>query len=329
MSSPLRAAVIGASGIGKHHAKWFNALGCEVVAFAGTSAESVAATTEVLQKLFGFTGKGYVGVEAMLDGARPDLLALCSPPQFHAEHFALAAEAGCAILCEKPLVWDWDKPFAQLLDEAGAMVEAACTRGLLAATNTQYVAALEPYLKLCQLAGQPVDTTSFDRFYMRMDSRGGKSGAGGEKIWVDLSPHPLSLLLALAGPGELEASSARVVVDAHQVRADFTYRAVSGRTVQANIDTVNVPEGPLARRFGLDDVLADYEGRNDENGVFAVYLCLGDHRLKSVDFVQDSISRFVAAVRGEGAPLVTLEEGLANLQLQLQLMQIGRDSQPA
>ena len=44
MARPLRAGVIGASGVGKHHAKWFHALGCEVVAFAGTSAQSVAAT---------------------------------------------------------------------------------------------------------------------------------------------------------------------------------------------------------------------------------------------------------------------------------------------
>ena len=54
----LRAAVIGARGIGKHHAKWLHYEGCDVVAFVGTSDETVIKTGEILRDLFGFEGRG-------------------------------------------------------------------------------------------------------------------------------------------------------------------------------------------------------------------------------------------------------------------------------
>ena len=33
MNQPLKVAVIGASGIGKNHARWFHRHGCDVAAF--------------------------------------------------------------------------------------------------------------------------------------------------------------------------------------------------------------------------------------------------------------------------------------------------------
>lgn len=319
MASALRAAVIGASGIGKHHAKWFNALGCEVVGFAGTSPQSVAATAEVLRDLFGFSGRGYVGVEALLEAERPDLVAICSPPALHPQHFLSAVDAGCQILCEKPLVYDPRTADETLLHQADQMVVAADSAGLVAAINTQYVAAAEPYWELCSTAGAGVSPASFQRFYMRMDSRGGKAGASGAKIWIDLASHPLSLLMRLAGQGQIVPGSEDCVQEASRVTARFAY-AVGDRRIDAHIEVCNVPQGALVRRFGVDDVLVDYEGRNDEQGVYAAYLRLGDRELKTTDFVQTSISRFVQAVRGTGEPLASVADGRDNLRMQLQLL---------
>ena len=323
MSKPLRAGVIGASGIGKHHAKWLNALGCEV-SFAGTSAETVAATTQALQNLFGFSGTGYVGVEAMLDAQQPDLVMVTSPPALHYEHFMLAAEQDCHILCEKPVQWDPDKEVAQVLDEAGQMADLARQKGLVAAVNLQYKSAVEPYLDLCARADAQVDPETFTAFHMQMDSRGGKAGAAGEKIWIDLGPHPLSVLMGFAGPGAIVEGSARCNIQEKQVEANFAYQTQGGRRIQARILDCNVPEGPLVRRYGIDDVLVDYEGRNDEDGVYAAFLTLDDAELKATDFMQSSITQFVDAVRGEGVPLATLGDGVANLKMHLQLLMAGR-----
>lgn len=324
MSRPMRAGVIGASGIGKHHAKWFNALGCEVAAIAGTSTQTVAAASQALQDLFGFAGRGYVGAEAMLDAEALDLVAVCSPPSLHRDHFLAAARRGCHILCEKPLAWTPDKPVGRLLDEAAEMVESARASGIVAAVNTQYVAAVEPYWDLCRSAGAPVVPGSFKSFFMQMDSRGGKHGAAGEKIWIELAPHPLSMLRTFAGPGAVVPAAARCRIEESRVEAAFDYETAGGRTVQARILVCNVPEGPLVRRFGVDDVLVDYEGRNDEQGVYAAYLTLGDHEMKATDFMQASISRFTEAVEGKGQVLATMEDGLANLNMHLRLPDMGR-----
>lgn len=319
MAPALRAAVIGASGIGKHHAKWFNALGCEVVGFAGSSEQSVATTTGALRDLFGFSGKGYVGVEALLETERPDLVAICSPAPLHPEHFLAAVRAGCRVMCEKPLVYDPGTPDDELLRQADEMVAAAESAGVLAAVNTQYVAAAEPYWDLCSQAGAAVTPGKFQRFHMRMDSRGGKAGASGAKIWIDLASHPLSLLMRLAGPGKIVPGSEDCLQEDLRVSAKFSYMA-GDRKVQAHIEVCNVPQGPLTRRFGVDDVAVDYEGRNDEQGIYSAYLKLGDRELKATDFVQTSISRFVAAAQGTGEPLASVADGRANLHMQLRLL---------
>jgi predicted dehydrogenase len=48
-------------------------------------------------------GRGYAGVVALLDGARPDLLVISSPPSAHLGAITAAVERGVDVLCEKPL----------------------------------------------------------------------------------------------------------------------------------------------------------------------------------------------------------------------------------
>ena len=58
MEEVLRVAIAGASGIGKHHAKWFHQAGAQVVGFCGSNEASVAATSKALKGLFPFSGRG-------------------------------------------------------------------------------------------------------------------------------------------------------------------------------------------------------------------------------------------------------------------------------
>jgi predicted dehydrogenase len=204
------------------------------------------------------------------------------------------------------------------------MAAVARAHDVVTAINTQYAAAADPYLELCRQVGVAVDPATCASFSMRMDSRGGKEGASGEKVWIDLASHPLSLLLALVGPGEPALETARCTREASGVRAEFIYRTAAGRDVRACIETANVPDGPLARRFGLDGHLADYEGRNDETGTYAAYLSLGGTEARATDFMRESITRFVQAVRGECAPLADVRAGLRNLEMQVRLLRLAR-----
>ena len=83
MKKKLRVAIIGVSGIGKNHARWFAGHGCEIVALCGTDATRLASTRDLLREQFGFSGAGYLNVAAMLQDENPDVVCVASPPDFH------------------------------------------------------------------------------------------------------------------------------------------------------------------------------------------------------------------------------------------------------
>lgn len=323
MEGSLTAAVIGASGIGKHHAKWFDRLGCSMKAFAGTSPESVVATKEALAGVFGFDGEGYPSVGEMLASGSYDIVSIASPEHLHHEHFLAAVEHGAHILCEKPLVYDAALGSEEMLAQAEEMVAAAESAGLIAAVNTQYVAGVDAYRSFMQQ--RRTETGPPATFFMQMESRGGAEGTDYEQIFIDLGSHPLSVLMGFCGPGRMVEESATCIVEQKCVEARFDYEMHSGGVCEAQIVCRNRPEGELVRRFGMNDLLVDYEGRNDDEGVYRAYLSQGEDEICAQDFMERSFECFVSAVRGEAkAPLAPLSDGLENLQMQLSLLDIAQ-----
>ena len=79
MKPSLRVAVAGASGIGKHHAKWYNECGCEVVAFLGSCDASCRASAEDLHQSIGFSGRGYSDLPKLLEEVEPDVVLVVYP----------------------------------------------------------------------------------------------------------------------------------------------------------------------------------------------------------------------------------------------------------
>ena len=108
MERALRVAIAGASGIGKHHAKWFHRGGAQVVGFLGRSRESAAATERVLRDIFPFSGQGYWDLDQLLSEEAPEVVDVCLPNEAHFDCVTRALERGCHVLCEKPLVWHAD-----------------------------------------------------------------------------------------------------------------------------------------------------------------------------------------------------------------------------
>ncbi len=320
MAERLTAVVIGASGIGKHHAKWLNHLGCEVAGFVGTTPASVKATGAMLAADLDLAARGYTDVEAMLAEVEPQVVNICSPPAFHYRHFMSAAARGCHIMCEKPLTWDEDKSLEQLLGEAGEMAGAG-SQDTVGAVNTQYAAAPAAYFALCEEIG--IEAGPPETFFMQMDSR--NTNKTYERVWVDLASHPLSILRGFCGPGEIVVGSEKVAIKEKEVLAQFTYQPAEGAVCEAEILVRAWCTEKLVRRFGINGLIADYAGRNDEKGVFRTYLTLNGHEGESDDFMYVSLSRFVAAVRGQApGPLADLAEGYGNQAMQLALLNSGR-----
>jgi len=304
-----RAAVIGASGIGKHHAKWLATEGCEVVAFVGQTPESVAKTTETLSKLFPFAGRGYTDVGEMLARERPELVSVCSPHVRHRDHAVAALQAGAHVLCEKPLFWDDSRSAAEVLAGARKMVETARRAGRQLAINTQYVAALPVYEEIYHRVRGPLGVV--EQIYYEMESKGGNRG---EEIWVDLASHALSIVLRWSPGGSLREETVDCRIGAREVHAAFDYGAA-----HVEIALRDVSEGTPKRRLGANGLIVNLAGRNDAQGVFRTYLnCEGEERAGQ-DLVHTSIARFVAAGRGQGEVLASGEEGYRNLALHLAL----------
>jgi predicted dehydrogenase len=323
MSERLRAVVIGASGIGKHHVKWLMRAGCEVVGFLGRSAESVEKTAGMLRETLGFEGAGYTSLPVMLAECRPQLASVASPMGLHYEHVLACLGVGAHVLCEKPLVGHEGLSTEGHLFLGEQMVKAADRAGLLLAVNTQYAAAA-PHLRAIAggVHGQGAQATpSVTEFSMQMESRGQNRTGGYEQIWNDLAPHPISVLLALVPDGQVDWSSVQCVLQEARNECTFGFVAGDGTVCRARILLRNVPEGPLTRRFSLNGLEVGYEGRNDEDGVYCSYLAHGGSEVKAKDFMEESITRFAAAAGGEGDPLATGAIGLRNLEMQLRLIE--------
>ena len=316
MGEQLSAVVIGASGIGKQHAKWLHTLGCRVDGFVGSSPDSVTATFETLRESFGIEPVGYTDVGRMLDEIQPHIVNICSPPKFHYEHYMAAHEAGCHILCEKPLTWDEDLDIPTLNEQARQMAEAPTQA--VRAVNTQYVSAPPAYYELCEQTGGHPGTP--EKFFMQLESR--HTNKTYERVWVDIATHPISMLMAFCGPGDIVPGSGRLAVGREYGHAHFTYQPVDGPPCEAEVLVRAWCTEGTARKFGINDMLVDYAGRNDENGVYCTYLSREGVEHKSDDFMYVSLKRFVDAVRGDiDAPLADIGSGYTNQLLHYGLME--------
>ncbi|MGH7390562.1 MAG: Gfo/Idh/MocA family protein [Candidatus Rokuibacteriota bacterium] len=121
-------------GYGRAHVPAFQASGCRVVAVCQrdrAAAEPVAARYGVPQV--------FERWEDMLERARPEIVAIATPPHLHHAIALRALAAGAHVLCEKPL--------AMTAAEARAMAEAARKAGRVAMTafNWRFPVALQEF----------------------------------------------------------------------------------------------------------------------------------------------------------------------------------------
>lgn len=321
MSEALRVAVIGAGRIGKQHAKWYQMVGCQVVAFVGSSPESVARTQEALKEMLGRCIPGYTHIARMAEEAKPSAVSVCTPHALHCEHAIQAMEAGLHVLCEKPLVWDDEKPREAVLADARRMLSTAQRCGVLLGMNAQYVAGIPAYLEWYAAERGPL--THAECFEAVMQSRGRAGSAEYEQIWVDLASHPLSLILKWQPNAQLDSESIQCTIRRKEVVATFRCFSPNGHACDCHIRLGNVPEGALQRSFGVNGFVLHYEGRNDAHGIYRAYLRRGDVEREYPDFLHTSIAEFVRAVRGEAPLLIPAEEACRNLEWQIEILDKG------
>lgn len=337
----LKVAVIGASGIGKNHARWFHGHGCDVVAFAGSSSESVARTRTILQQGFGFSGRGYCDVGEMLQREKPDAVCVSSPPELHYEQVMQCLDTSAHVLCEKPLVGDESRTVDELIAQAHRLVQHAGERGLLLETQTQYGQIAHRVLEMCGV--EPKGQPAMRRWTMEMETKNIKHGRDYERIWVDMSPHPISILLALGA--QLDLETVRCLVREQETEAEFMVRfpapCTVGGTEQAKpakqvkraggcqvrmVVRVNPERATPLRRITIDDRWVEYSAGKNAAGEFRNYLTSDDGTTVEMDDLVDLlIGGFVARLRepepGRRWPATS---GAQNVEWQLRILQAAK-----
>ena len=318
MSNGLKVAVIGASGIGQHHARWHHLSGSQVVAFAGTSKESCAKTRSLLQADFGFDGRAYTDVSRMLKAERPDVVDVSSPPHLHKDHAILALQSGCHVVCEKPLCWDTDEDLDAILADGRAVIDAAEQAGKSLALSAQYAAAIPMYRQLYTRVRGAWDRV--ESLEMVMESKGRRGPKAREEIWIDLASHPLSLVFGFLPDGEIDWASASCAIGERENRAQFDVLTSKGRCA-VQFALRDRDEGVPIRRFGVNGFLVTWEGFADEEGIYRARLSSDGETATCPDFMHILIAEFAEHIRGTGGRVIVPgADALKNLQAQVALL---------
>ena len=118
MATKLRVGLIGVGGIaaGQHIPGWLAVAGVEVVAIADVSADRLALVGDQFSIRHRFTD-----YQEML-GLDLDIVDVCTPNRVHTPAVLAALQAGCHVICEKPL--------AVSTEEVRSMGELADAKGL-------------------------------------------------------------------------------------------------------------------------------------------------------------------------------------------------------
>jgi predicted dehydrogenase len=317
---PLRVAMIGASGIGKNHAAWFAKNGAQIVAFAGSSPASLETTAAILQDKLGYTPPGYTDINELLQTEAPDAVCIATPPHLHFEQAKLCLQNKVHTLCEKPLVYDGDLAGEVLVTQGQQLVEAAAQAGVLLGTQMQYPFIAE---QLCAMA--EVLPEEIESFTMEMETKNLKPGRSHETIWIELAPHPLSVLQRIASGGTLDESSIRCQIAEQETVGDFTIRRTDGSTIEARLIARCNPNttSPL-RRFTINGHAIDYSGRKNENGDFLTYLTDANTEVELPDLVDLLIGNFTAACGGGQNLFVTGADGVKNVEWMVKILEAGQ-----
>ncbi len=310
-------AVIGARGIGKHHAKWWQLEGAHVCAFAGTSDATVAETQAVLADLFGFDGRAYTDVGRMLDEERPDIVDVCSPPALHYEHVRMALEAGCHVLCEKPFVYRPDAPRKELLTQARELIALAESKEKRLGVCTQYAAGAS-ILKRIWNEARPDDRLSRYQGHLASPARGRPKDP--VIPWIELSPHVLSVLLGVVPGLRVNWDTLSLSFEGYSAQAHFDVSAADGRTVQCELICGHT-EGPPGniRHFEFNGYAFDIGGEKDAEGIYGARIETPGGASSEPDMMRLLIRHFLAG-RYAADPQVSL----ANLDLMLRILEAAK-----
>lgn len=155
-------------------------------------------------------------LDRLLDESRPDLVVVCTPPESHLDICLAALKSGADVVCEKP--------FAQSLEQADRIVEAARERGRTVALNHEF-RHVPIYEALHERIGRPgVGELVFAQAWQTMDLPPWREAGWRSELLqgtlYEAGIHLLDYLLHLFGERPVAVTATTSSCGAHEAESD-------------------------------------------------------------------------------------------------------------
>jgi 1,5-anhydro-D-fructose reductase (1,5-anhydro-D-mannitol-forming) len=275
--------------------------------------------------------KSYASLEELLGDEGIDAVYISTTNDLHAEQAVAAAAAGKHVLCEKPL--------ALILDDALRMREACAEAGVVFATD-HHLRAAPTIAKMRELvaAGEIGELIACCVFHARglgeefKGWRLDRPEAGGGVV-LDITVHDADVVRFLFADevAEVTALGANQGLAAPGLEDSVmgVMRMRTGGQLVSFHDAFTVPDASTGvELYGTEGALI---GRDviDGEPVGQVFLRRGD-ATEEVEIAErkpiyvEAVRRFDAAVRGEGRPLASGDDGIATLAIATAVQESAR-----
>ena len=275
--------------------------------------------------------KTYASLEELLADPAVEAVYVSSTNDRHAEQTIAAARAGKHVLCEKPLALE--------LADAEAMVAAAAEAGVVLGTNhhlraSATIGAMRRALGEGAI-GEVVAARVFHARWLLDELQTWRISADdpGAGVVLDITPHDVDTIRFLLGDEVAEVTALLanqgLAEGAVEDSAMGVLRMRGGQLVSFH-DAFTVPQaetglelhGTTGSLIGREVLLPDPVGevllrRGDEVEEIEV----GERR----PIYEGVVESFAAAVRGDGAPLASGEDGVRSLEVALATLRSGRE----
>ncbi|ELY66060.1 Gfo/Idh/MocA family protein [Natronococcus jeotgali] len=313
----LAVGVIGVGAMGRHHARVYEEV--EGAALEGVFDVDAERANAVAAR----HGTAAVGLEPLLD--RVDAVSVAVPTAHHLEVVRTCLEAGVPTLVEKPVVGDLadGRALRRAVEAAGVPVQVGHVERFNPA-----VEALEGILEGLSI----VDVTA-----RRLGPPPGRPIADGAV--VDLMIHDIDVVLALLEDDPVDVTGRGVAGDRHASALlefpDAVASLTASRLTQRKVRSLEVTaEECLVAVDYLEQSIEIHRRsvpeyvRREEGVRFRRESLVERVRVSDDEPLRRELASFLETVRTGSTPEVTVEDGLAALEVARRIEGAGRDDRP-
>jgi len=204
----MKIAILGASGIGKVHARIFSELNVEIDSILGSTIKSATNTAKILEKTLGINPKPFSDINELINQPL-DGISICTPPNLHYHQILLSLDSNLPVFCEKPLFWGGIDDYEEGIRKLIKLKNHSNQHLFLNTSNNLFIKYI-----MSELFYEKDISYFLFKFYTK-----GKNF--NLDIAVDLLPHGIALIQSIFG--EYEPSKLFIESYRNRFRCKFLY----------------------------------------------------------------------------------------------------------